>query len=99
MNLAINGSILTECYGVLFEGSMCPLYVDMAALKTEMVFLSFLLNSSYSFVYGKSQQHYSSVSSTVWLVVVPNGHFHIPNQTLINQGVLWKTLEHLTNSV
>lgn len=69
LNLTINGSIFTECYGVLFEGSVCPLYVDMAALKTEMVFLSFLLNSSYSFVYGKSQQHHSSVSRAVWLVL------------------------------
>lgn len=57
---------------------MCPLYIAMAALETEMIFLSSLLNS-YSFVYGKSQQHYSSVGRTVWLVLVPKGHLHIPN--------------------
>lgn len=80
MNLTINGSILTECYRVLLEGGMCPLYIGMAALKTEVVFLflSFLFNS-YSFVYGKSQQHYTSVGSTVWLMLVPKGPLHIPN--------------------
>lgn len=50
----------------------------MAALKTEVIFLSFLFNS-YSFVYGKSQQHYTSVGSIVWLVLVPKGPLHIPN--------------------
>ena len=73
--MTINGSILTERFGVFCEGCVYPLYIDMAALKTEMVFLSFPLNSC-SFVYGKSQQLCSSVGRNVW--VVPKGHLHIP---------------------
>lgn len=68
----------------LLQG-VCPLYLDMAALKTT-VFLAFLLNS-HSFVYGKSQQLFSSVGRTVWLLLVPEGHLHIPtpNTHLIRQ--------------
>ena len=81
--MAINGSILKERYGVFCEGYVYPLYIDMAALKTEMVFLSFPLNSC-SFVYGKSQQLCSSVGRSVCLVLVTKGHLHIPTpQTLI----------------